>query len=104
MANRQERQSPSGPAVSKQLANVTFAGGAAGAAAVHIVAAIPCTGLRTTDNVSVFLTAPLAAGAGLLNASCAVADQLTVHFINPTAAPIALGDVTLRVVRSRYTP
>lgn len=104
MANRQERQSPSGPAVSKYLGSVTFAGGNAGAANVTEVAAIPLVGLRTTDDVQVYAAAALPAGAGLLNARCDVADQLTVAFVNPTAAPVALGNVTLRVVRARYVP
>ena len=103
MPNRSGRQSPSGPRVQTQLPSVTFAAGAAGAAAITSVAAIPCVGLLTTDDVNVYQTAALAAGTAIVGARCAVADQLTVDFVNPTAAPVAMGDVTLRVVRSRFT-
>jgi hypothetical protein len=100
-AARKGRTSPSGP-TSNVKHTVTFAGGNAAADGVTVVTPVPLVGARTTDVVRAHLTAALPAGAGLLGARISAADVLDVSFVNPTAAIIALGNVTLTIELERY--
>lgn len=101
MSGTKGRGAPSGP-LRLEKTSVAVVFGSPGAAAVTRVTAT-LTGLRTTDLVEVNPPTGVIANIGFVGARVSAANVIEVWVVNPTAAPIVLGTVTLGVVINRFT-
>ena len=98
-----KRSSPSGPEVTrKYTATVTV--GALAAATVTVPAAVTVTGVRVNDTVMVtpHPGTVVPAGCACCMARVTAANTVEMHWVNPTAAPIAAGDLNLDFTVNRF--
>lgn len=101
MAGDTRRGSPSGPKA-MQKAQLAFAAGTLTSQTVKTVTQL-LTGARTTDRVVVNSAAALPSNVMLGSARISAANVVTLYIVNPTAADIAGGNMTVDAVLLQFT-